>query len=204
MEAPRAIEETDARRELLFCLLGGHGISYELSHSAAEVLFGRGVFSHCARQGDRLQRYVQDLLGRPWYEPRRRDGTGRRYRYPKRKAVLVRRADDWLRREAPSGLLAALSDISDAPRRRDWLCGCPGVGPKTASWVLRNLGLGEQLAILDVHILRALEQAGRMGTYRLPRDYEVAEAAFLSWSRELGAPASAFDLLLWQLGRGDL
>jgi thermostable 8-oxoguanine DNA glycosylase len=70
--------------------------------------------------------------------------------------------------------------------------------------VLRNVGLGEEFAILDVHILRALEQSGRIGVYHLPRDYERVEFAFLSWSAELGAPSAAFDLLLWQLGRGDL
>lgn len=198
------MSEGGCRRELLFCLLGGHGVSYELAMSAAQVLEERGIFSSCERRGDRLQRYIQDLLGRPWYEPRRLGGQGRRYRYPKRKAALLRGADDWLRTNANKGLLEALSAIDDERMRRTWLCGCPGVGPKTASWVLRNVGLGDELAILDVHILRAMEKAGRLGDYRLPRDYEDAEQAFLGWSAELGAPAAAFDLLLWEMGRGDL
>jgi hypothetical protein len=191
-------------RELLFCLLGGHGVSYELSLSATDVLIRKGVFGDGDRRGDRLQRYVQDLLDRPWYQPRRCDGSGRRYRYPKRKAKLVRCADDWLREAVEGGLLSALERIPDERRRREWLCECPGVGPKTASWILRNLGLGDCLAILDVHVLRALAETGRVVECRLPRDYEQAEAAFLAWSDELGAPAAAFDLFLWELGRGDI
>jgi len=198
------VSEADCRRELLFCLLGGHGVSFELSLSATSVLVERGVFGSCQRRGNSLQRYVQDLLGRPWYEPCRVDGSGRRYRYPRRKAALVRAADDWLHTQAANGLLRELRAVPDAVGRRTWLCSCPGVGPKTASWLLRNVGLGESLAILDVHILRALEQAGRVGPYRLPRDYESVEQAFLQWSTDVGAPPAAFDLLLWRLGRGDL
>lgn len=203
--APAApVDELLCRRELLFCLLGGHGVSYELSVSAADVLAGKGIFGECERRGDRLQRFVQDLLSRPWYEPLRHDGRGRRYRYPKRKSALIRQADDWIREHAPAGLLEILQALDDERKRREWLCLCPGVGPKTASWVLRNLGLGDRLAILDVHVLRALEQTGRIAQYRLPRDYDRAEVAFLAWSDQLNAPAAAFDLLLWELGRGDL
>lgn len=201
-----AIEADDelCRREVLFCLLGGHAVSYELARSAAAVLYERGIFGDCPRKGDRLQRYIQDLLGRAWYEPRRADGKGRRYRYPKRKAELLRRADDWFALAAPGGLLRRLQRIDGDYARREWLCGCPGIGPKTASWLLRNLGFGADVAILDVHILRALEQSGRLGAYRLPRDYDQIEGVFLRWAEEVGAPAAAFDLLLWELGRGEL
>lgn len=198
------VNDADCRRELLFCLLGGHGVTYELSLSATEVLWQKGIFDGCERRGDRLQRYVQDLLGRAWYEPRRNTGGARRYRFPKRKAAVIRGADDWLRTHAAEELLRCLRAIADARGRRKWLCSCPGVGPKTATWVLRNIGLGEDLAILDVHILRALESSGRISEFRLPRDYEQVECAFLAWSAELGAPAPAFDLLLWELGRGEL
>ena len=71
------VSEADSRRELLFCLLGGHGVSYELSLSAADVLINKGIFGECERRGDRLQRFVQDLLTRPSFEPRRRDGMPR-------------------------------------------------------------------------------------------------------------------------------
>lgn len=198
------VREQDCQRELVFCLLGGHGIKYELALSATEVLVERGVLGRCTRSGDRLQRWLQDLLGRPWYRPTKLDGEGRRYRYPKRKAFLLRQADDWLREHARDGLLERLTTIDDEVERRAWLCGCPGVGPKTASWLLRNIGLGDGLAILDVHLLRALEATGRAGEWRLPKHYLELENAFLQWSASLAAQPAAFDLFLWEYQRGDV
>jgi N-glycosylase/DNA lyase len=186
-------------------LLGGHGVTYELARSAADVLARRGVFGLCERRGDRLERWLRDLLSRPWYEPKKLDGGGRRYRYPNRKAGLIRQADDWLRDHLRGGgLYSTLATMDDERVRRAWLCDCPGVGPKTASWLLRNVGLGDELAILDVHLIRALEGAGRAGQWRLPHDYADLEEAFLAWSAELDAPPAAFDLFLWEYGRGNV
>lgn len=198
------VNEQDCQRELVFCLLGGYGVKYELARSATEVLDERGVLGRCIRSGDRLQRWLQDLLDRPWYRPTRADGGGCRYRYPKRKALLLRQADDWLREHARDGLLEHLAKIGDEHERREWLCGCPGVGPKTASWLLRNIGLGDRLAILDVHVLRAMQATGRAGEWQLPRHYAQLESAFLDWTTSLDAPPAAFDLFLWEYQRGDL
>ncbi|MDZ3993341.1 hypothetical protein PspTeo4_24872 [Pseudomonas sp. Teo4] len=38
---------------------------------------------------------------------------------------------------------------------RDWLLELPGIGYKTASWVARNWLDADDVAILDIHILRA-------------------------------------------------
>jgi N-glycosylase/DNA lyase len=202
--ASSPVDEQGCQRELVFCLLGGHGVKYELARSATEILVARGVLGECVRSGDRLQRWLQDLLGRPWYEPARVDGRGCRYRYPKRKALLLRQADDWLREHVSDGLLNHLATIEDEHERRAWLCECPGVGPKTASWLLRNIGLGDRLAILDVHVLRALEATGRAGEWQLSRHYVQLESAFLQWSASLDAVPAAFDLFLWEYQRGDV
>lgn len=111
-------------------------------------------------------------------------------------------ARTWLSGHAD--VVGELAAITSEQERRRFLSCCPGVGPKTASWLLRNLGLAEDLAILDVHLLRALRAAGRVGALRLPRDYELAERAFLDWCRELDAPAAAFDLFVWEWQRGSL
>jgi thermostable 8-oxoguanine DNA glycosylase len=118
--------------------------------------------------------------------------------------MLLRQADDWLREHAPGGLLQRLLAIPEETDRRTWVCGCPGVGPKTASWLLRNIGLGERLAIIDVHLLRALQASGRAGSWRLPEHYLQLEQAFLDWSASLSAHPAAFDLFLWEYQRGDI
>jgi thermostable 8-oxoguanine DNA glycosylase len=69
---------------------------------------------------------------------------------------------------------------------------------------LRNIGLGDDLAIVDVHLLRALRSAGRVPDVKLPRDYELAESAFLDWCSDLDAPPPAFDFFVWAWQRGTL
>jgi N-glycosylase/DNA lyase len=101
-------------------------------------------------------------------------------------------------------VLQRLVQIEDEHQRRLFLEQCPGVGPKTGSWILRNLGLASTLAILDVHVLRALEASGRVIEPSLPQDYPVVEQAFVAWCNELGASPAAFDLFLWEWQRGTL
>jgi len=190
--------ERNVERELLFCLLGGHAVPFELAHSATQVLAPLDVF---APEWDltELETTVRAQLQQPQFEPRRLDGSLRRYRYPQRKAQLIGCAAGWLRQNSP--LVDVLAAINDEGGRRKRLCECPGVGLKTASWLLRNIGLAEQLAVIDVHVLRALVDAGRVSGARLPRDYVVVERQFLDWCDELGASPAAFDLLLWEWQR---
>lgn len=188
-------------RELLFCLLGGFGVTFELAASASGVVHRLDPFgAHWSLSELALR--IEEELQKAQFEPRTASGTLRRYRFPARKAGLVARASSWVRSMAP--VLERLEAIEDERRRRTFLQGCPGVGPKTGSWILRNLGLASTLAILDVHVVRALEASGRVVSPSLPSDYQVVEDAFLGWCKELGASPAAFDLFLWEWQRGSL
>lgn len=197
-----AVGEDEFRRELLFCLLGGHGVTYELSLSALELLEGLDVFDgHWSAAG--LACALECELTEPQFEPRRKDGSMRRYRFPRRKAKLIAAAREWVL--AQDSVTTLLAMIPDERHRREFLCGCPGVGPKSASWLLRNTGYATQLAILDVHVMRAMAEHGRIqDEYVIARDYATIEHAFLSWCDELGAAPDAFDLFLWEWQRGTL
>ena len=138
---------------------------------------------------DDLRRAISSLLDQARFEPPRPDGSLRKYRFPNRKASLIIEARRWLAAHSP--LWDIFNSLPTAKARRQLLCDCPGFGLKTASWLLRNLGLGEDLAIIDIHLVRALTDAGRIEDVRMPRDYELAEEAFLQWCHELdtfGAP----------------
>ena len=188
--------------ELLFCLLGGFGVTYEHGRSAAAIISSLGPFSENWRDDEILEAIVLALM-RPQFEPRRQDGSLRRYRFPRYKASMIVNARRWLRDNAP--LDDRLLTTGGCKERRALLSDCPGVGLKTASWVLRNLGMGSDLAIIDIHVLRALSDSGRVPeTVRIPRDYELAEDAFLQWCDELRAPPAAFDLFVWHWQRGVL
>ena len=192
----------DFQEELLFCLLGGFGVSYEQNLSAWQACLTVRPFL-AKWKPDALEATVASILSERRFEPRRRDGTFRKYRFPNRKALLIGKAKQWLDENSP--IEATLLSISDEKQRRAFLMRCPGVGPKTSSWILRNIGLGERLAILDVHILRALKAVGRIrGPRELPRDYELIEEAFLQWCSDLQAPPASLDLFVWHWQRGDL
>jgi N-glycosylase/DNA lyase len=196
--------EGETRRELLFCLLGGHGVLYELAFSATDRLADLGVLAQGGPSGDALERMVAHELKQPQFAPARANGSPRRYRYPSRKAELLKQAGDWIKRAAMDNLVASIHAEENEGDRRRFMCTCPGVGPKTASWFLRNAGYATHLAVLDVHVLRALTAAGRLGEYLLPRDYERVEGYFLGWCEDLKALPAAFDLFLWELQRGSL
>lgn len=187
--------------EMLFCLLGGFGVSYELARSAAAVIGTVQPFNPTWCESVLARRLVTEL-SQPQFEPLSAAGGLRRYRFPNRKSDLLIRARRWVlsQGDVATTLLAIPVEVE----RRRFLCSCPGIGPKTASWLLRNVGLAHELAILDVHVVRALKAAGRIGTERLPRDYEVMEDAFLDWCKALDAPPAAFDLFVWEWQRGSL
>jgi hypothetical protein len=192
----------DPQREILFCLLGGFGITYEHNRSAAEAVAELEPFAGWW-DDDELFEAIVSVLSLARFEPARRNGNLRRYRFPRRKAMLIVSARRWLLLHHP--LDEWLLTLASEKDRREFLCRCPGIGPKTASWVLRNLGWAKELAVLDVHLVRALSEADRVADdVHLPRDYDVVEEAFLRWCRELAAPPAAFDLFVWEWQRGSL
>ena len=196
----RVISHVDVEDELLFCLLGGYGITEEHARSAWKTVRQLEPFSEVWEDDD-LIRILMATLEYPQFEPLRADGSPRRYRFPRQKAAIIVKAREWIRGRKP--LDECLLYWDDPNDRRRILVGCPGLGLKSASWLLRNLGMGDGLAILDVHLVRALQDTKRIANdVRLPRDYYTVEKAFLEWCRELDAPSDAFDLFIWERQRG--
>jgi thermostable 8-oxoguanine DNA glycosylase len=75
----------------------------------------------------------------------------------------------------------------------------PGIGPKTASWIVRNWTGTDEVAILDVHVIRAGQLIGLFPKHiRLPRDYSALEARFLEFSHALKVRASLLDAIIWR------
>jgi thermostable 8-oxoguanine DNA glycosylase len=81
---------------------------------------------------------------------------------------------------------------------RDWLVKSPGIGFKTASWVARNWLDADDVAILDIHILRAGALGGFLDeTLTVERDYLDLEAQFLRFSHAIGVRPSELDAVIW-------
>jgi N-glycosylase/DNA lyase len=90
---------------------------------------------------------------------------------------------------------------TDPLSARGWLVeNIKGLGFKEASHFLRNIGLGEDLAILDTHILKNLKKFNvikKVPVSISKKQYIDIEARMCNFSKHIGIPMSALDLLFW-------
>lgn len=171
------------REEVAACLLGGFGSPAEVGLSAFRRLVDRGVLAEDTVPSPLT---LEQLL----LEPLSLSGGRRiRYRFPKQRANRLATALAALSEEKPPDEPLAL---------RQWLLRRPGIGPKTASWIVRNHTGTSAVAIIDVHVHRAGIVAGFFHEqWHLPRDYPLFERAFLAVS-ELGSVSPAdLDACIW-------
>ena len=92
-------------------------------------------------------------------------------------------------------------DEGNIPKTREWFVkNIKGLGYKEASHFLRNIGLGDNIAILDIHILRNLEK------YRVIKEIpsSISRKIYLNienkmrvFSQKIGISLPELDLLFW-------
>jgi thermostable 8-oxoguanine DNA glycosylase len=74
----------------------------------------------------------------------------------------------------------------------------PGIGLKTASWIARNWMDADDVAILDIHIMRVGQAMGLFPlAFTVERHYLELEALFLQFSHALDVRASELDAVVW-------
>lgn len=80
-----------------------------------------------------------------------------------------------------------------------------GWGYKEASHFLRNIGFGEELAILDRHILRTLVSHDVISEIpgNLDKEYLNIEQKMIEFSNDMGIPQDAMDLVIWYSVNGE-
>lgn len=171
--------------ELAACLLGGYGMPAELGLAAYHRVRNLGLLR---RQPTVTE--VERALAEPFLVPQ---GATRRYRFPRLKAHHL------------VGSLRAIQDL-DPPKSdvalRDTLVRLPGIGPKTASWIVRNHRGSNEVAIIDIHVLRAGRHVGLFPlSWRPESHYLKLEAAFLDFARALSVRPSLLDAVIWDYMR---
>lgn len=172
---------TSLIEEVAACLLGGHGIPANVGVAAFRKLQALGMLT-----GTPTEEGLLKLLSQPLNV----DGRQIKYRFARQKARYLSAALKRLASESPpehSG-----KDL------RNWLTQLPGIGYKTASWVARNWLDADDVAILDIHILRAGNLAGFFDkNLTVERNYLDLEAQFLNFSGAIGVRASELDAVMW-------
>lgn len=167
--------------EVAACLLGGHGIPAAIGVAAFHKLRSRGIL-----QGAPTEDELVGLLS----EPLDIDGRQVRYRFARQKARYLSAALARLSAEEPP--------LTSGRALRDWLTQLPGVGFKTASWVARNWLDADDVAILDIHILRAGALAHFFDeALSVERNYLELEDRFLRFSNAIGVRPSELDAVMW-------
>jgi hypothetical protein len=178
------------REEVAACMLGGYGIPGPVGNAAfiavrAAGLLAPGLAMETAAAG------MTEVLAKPLTVER---GHQTRYRF---------------HQQRPRRLAAALADLAVWERDADSLSDTdlrnrlmllPGVGPKTASWVVRNNRDSSAVAIIDIHIRRAGVSAGVFcADWALPRHYDLFEGAFLTWAAAGAVSAADLDAAIWRM-----
>lgn len=167
--------------EVAACLLGGHGIPASVGVAAFRRLQSLGMFAAVPFEDELLLQLTSPLVvnGRPV-----------RYRFARQKAKYLSVAMKRLIEESPP--------VDSGRALRDWLVGLPGIGLKTASWVARNWLDADDVAILDIHLLRAGALGGFFDTtMTVERNYLDLEAQFIRFSRAIGVRPSELDAVIW-------
>ncbi len=129
-------------------------------------------------------------------------------RFKYKKAGYIIEARKQLSIDGKISIRSKISRFSDAHDAREWLVrNIKGLGYKEASHFLRNIGLGENLAILDRHILRNLELLGvieRIPNSLSRKKYLEIEGKMKKFAERVDIPMSHLDLVLWYRETGEI
>ncbi len=176
--------------EVGFCLLGGYSVTFEANAAAFEWLREHGVFD---LNTDAPERHIRELLSQPLSVR----GRHRRYRFPNQRARRISVMRQCMMESPP--------DTTSPIALRDHLMSLEGIGPKTASWIVRNHLDSDDVAIIDVHVLRACRRMRLFpDTVSLPRDYVVLEERFLNFAKAIRIRPSLLDAVMWAETRAGL
>ncbi len=176
--------DEDLFRELVFCLLTPQSRAKTCWAAVERLARKRMIENACAED------IQKELIG---------------VRFNERKAEYICLARKMF---SSRSLRATLGGFSNAFAAREWLVqNVKGLGYKEASHFLRNLGLGEELAILDRHILKNLVLLGvieERPASLSKKTYLDIEKKMTAFSKKVGIPMGHLDLLLWYKEAGEI
>lgn len=167
--------------EVAACLLGGHGIP-----AAVGLVAYANLRDHGFLEGSPSEQELLELLQAPLTV----NGRQIHYRFARQKARYLS--------EALAHLAVNTPPLHTGRALRDWLLQLSGVGYKTASWIARNWLRADDVAILDIHILRVGAAIGLFPeNLTVEKHYFALEELFLSFSERMGVRASELDAVIW-------
>ena len=187
------LNEGLAWKELVACIVGG-ATRYEHALNASKSIYS--------------------FLPEPWvttaedWQQLREDmetGTIRLpTQFPREHGRYILAAVDTLYVRGEGLFRSLLSGLQPMAMRRHLVHQLRGIGPKQASLLLLNLGVTDDLAVLDRHVLRYMTWIEAIDSDRPPRtirDYEAAETKFRAHAQALGHTVADLDRAVWLTSR---
>ena len=172
----------DIKSVVVFCLLGGSGISAEVARAARKV-----VLDLIAEDPDATAEAIEEQLREPL------PGDLGHYRFPRQRSQRITASLAQLRSEPPP---------EDPLDLKAYLKGLHGVGPQTAAHIVRNLTGSAKVAIVGVWLVRAMTAAGIFKPqWHVRRHYDSFEEAFLQYAAHGNVQPGALDLCIWEKAR---
>ena len=129
-------------------------------------------------------------------------------RFRNKKAIYIVEARDFFTANNRISIKTKIKGFNKNKDAREWLVkNVRGMGYKEASHFLRNIGFGEDFAILDRHILKnlkALEVIEEIPGSISRKKYLEIEKRMIKFSKDVNIPMSYLDLVLWYKETGEI
>ncbi len=175
--------EDDIFHELVFCLLTPQSKA-KSCHSAVCYMIEEGI----------LHKGTQTRIAKALRSKTRFHNT---------KAQNLVSAREIFTKEGKITIKGTISEFKNPTESREWFVNnIRGLGYKEASHFLRNIGLGEDLAILDRHILKNLTLLGVIEEVPVSLTrmrYLEIEDEMKKFAENIKIPMAHLDLLLWYM-----
>ena len=200
----KTISEEELWKELIFCVLSAN-VSFELVESVVNSLTINNYLNFdWLIQNKKSVKILHQHLSTPNFLPKKKDGTLRKYRYPKRSSYIVNSAKQiYKNNHSLKEILSSTS--SDFELRNNLAMMIPGIGLKESSHFLRNVGFSKSLAIIDVHIYdfcRDFLQLNLPGkAIASQKQYIILETILQDFSSYHNLDLAIFDLAVWHYMR---
>jgi len=186
-EFKRPLKDEEIFEELAFCLLTPQSKA-KFCWEAIERLSENKILFHGSEKD--IQTYLKGI------------------RFKNKKAEFIIEARKFFIKNGKIKIKEILSSFKSPYELREFLVkNIKGMGYKEASHFLRNIGPGEELAILDRHILKNMKYYGVID--EIPKcitkkKYYELERKFKDFSKKCSIPIPHLDLLLWFKETGEV
>ncbi|HZK61315.1 MAG TPA: hypothetical protein VFC41_04515 [Anaerovoracaceae bacterium] len=202
----RNLNEHQLWVELVACIIGSQ-VSHEHAKSVLTHINSLGLLDAqiIIKESSNREMMISEELSKPVYAPIRKNGLGRKFRYPNVRAKQICHTAISIYSKNSSLFRLLNESRNDFEARNRIMNACAGIGPKQSSMFLRNIGYSSNLAIIDSHVLKFMYKKGltinNNGYIRQHSEYFNLENNFLQYAKEVGINPGDLDMAIWTVMR---